>query len=305
MLTMVLHTKVSIVLPQKEKKCKFAIHKNCTKRYTFIMENKNKLIKHDKRIASLLASHKDNPNYKKTLDSYNNKVYKVSDTGITYRTISSWESANLLLAEPNKNEKWRKFSIIEVLWLQIIKELRSIGFSKKKIHNLKNQLFRTREIFGNSITDTFAVYLFSFNGERDVVIIVDQDGNGDFAIDLEYEMSLRDDKFPNTHVVLNLNKIYADFSGDTKFRQRNQYFWIYNNQQLELLNAIYNDPMLKEIIIKPKNGEIDKLDFKRQIDNPANVIDAVGSAIKEGKRRKIVINIEPNKVVSIEDTLKK
>lgn len=264
----------------------------------------NNFIKHDERFVALLASHRENPTYKATLDKYNKKIFKVSDTKISYRTINSWENAGLLLSGQNKEAKWRKFTIIEVLWLQIIRELRILGFSTKKILNLKNNLFQVHKQYGDQITDTFAVHLFSINAKRDVMIVINIKGDGDFLIDFEYELSQRNVEFPNTHVVLSINKIYADFSEHPELRAKNQFFYIYNDKELAILNAVMNDPNIREIVIKPENGKIKRLDFKRHERNPENVMEFVRNAVAENVRRDITIKIEPNKVVLLEDVRK-
>lgn len=284
------------------------IYPNYTRWYKLIMNNlpqKPQLLFHSPDIINLLSGLRIDPQYAKNLTRYNDKVYKVADTKVSYRTINSWEGANLLLGGQNKGAKWRKFSLIEVMWLQIIRELRELGFSTKKILVLKNSLFQIRKEYGDLDTATFGVYLFSINAKRDVLIVVDNEGVGDFAIDIEYELSQRTDTFPNTHIVLNLNKIYAGFADLPEYRKRNQDFYIYDNKQLQILNAIYNDPLVKEIIIKPKDGKMDKLDFKRRTSNPKDVVEFVNDAIKKGERREITIKIEPQKVVSLVDVLKK
>jgi len=267
------------------------------------MENTSFLI-HEKNLLTFLQSHKDNPSYKKTLDSYNKRVFKVSDTKTTYRTINSWDNAGILLGEVNQESKWRKFSLIEVIWIQIIKELRTIGISTHKIKTLKDSIFKHNEDFGDSITSRFGVYLFSINAKRDVMIIVNNIGEGDLALDIEYEMSQREDNFPNAHIVLNLNRIFADFSDSPEYRKRNQHFYTYNKKELEILNAIYNKPNIKEIIIKTENKGFGKIDYKSRFKNPNDVMGYMRDALKTNRRRDIRVTIEPNKVLLLEDTEK-
>jgi hypothetical protein len=262
------------------------------------------LVVHAPETIELLSSHQFNPSYKKSIDSYNEKVFKMSDTEVSSRIINSWESLGLLVGKQNKESKWRKFSLIEILWIEIIKELRKLGFSSEKILNVKNSIFKINEKYGKTITATFGVYLLSINAHRDIILIIDNEGNSDMAMDFEYEMSQRVDEFPNTHIVISLNKVYSDFTRRPEFRKRNQDFYIYSKQELEILSAIYLNPDIKEITIKPENTSFGKLDFKYRKTNPSDVVDLVRKAVAENKRKELRITIEPNKVTLFEETKK-
>ena len=86
-------------------------------------ENQDSFIIHNPLLSNFLVTLKDDPRYKTTIDSYTEKNFKASDTGQSYRTLNSWDNAGLLLNLPKDDNKWRKFSIVEILWIFIIKEL--------------------------------------------------------------------------------------------------------------------------------------------------------------------------------------
>jgi DNA-binding transcriptional MerR regulator len=68
------------------------------------------------------------------------KRYTVKDSDISYRVINHWDDKGLLPDGVQVDEeKWRKFSFIEIVWLEIIKELRSFGLSLECIVKIKDQ----------------------------------------------------------------------------------------------------------------------------------------------------------------------
>ena len=140
----------------------------------------------------------------------------------------------------------------------------------------------------------------SIRAKRDVIVVIANNGTGDFVMDFEYELALRNNDFPNTHIVINLNKICADFEGKPEYRKRNQYFYINNTKELEIINAINSLPNINEIVIKPLNGKIRKVDYKTQIKNPDKVLDLIKDLITRSPRNEIVVKTEQNKVVLIE-----
>lgn len=66
------------------------------------------------------------------------KRYTVKDSDISYRVINHWDDKGLLpKGVQDEDEKWRKFSFVEVVWLEVLKELRSFGLSLESIAKIK------------------------------------------------------------------------------------------------------------------------------------------------------------------------
>ncbi len=61
----------------------------------------------------------------------------VNDLCISYRTINNWEANGLMLKGRKNSRDWHKFSFVDFIWLNIVFELRQLGFPLKKIQKLK------------------------------------------------------------------------------------------------------------------------------------------------------------------------
>ena len=58
------------------------------------------------------------------------KKYTVRDTDVSHRVICHWGEKGILPAGfGDIGDGWRKFSLIEIVWLQVVKKLREFGFS--------------------------------------------------------------------------------------------------------------------------------------------------------------------------------
>ena len=247
----------------------------------------------------------EDPSYQRTLESYTEEIYTTKKTGQTHRTINSWDTAGLLLALPNRNNKWRKFSLVEIIWIYIIRELRSIGFSKKKILTLKGLIFPTLPNSNVTETTRFKQYILSVVAKRDVYLIVKPDGEGDLAIDIELLETERKSKdFPKTYTVISINKLCAEFTGNEEYNSRNQFLYIPTNQELNLLNEVKNTKNLKEATLKVNENKISRINYKKTLDTRATLTN-LNNAIKSGERKEIHINIENGNVVYFEETDKK
>lgn len=54
--------------------------------------------------------------------------------GLTYATIKYWESKDyLILSLPKEADEWRKYSVIELLWFQLLKKVVDMGCAIEKV----------------------------------------------------------------------------------------------------------------------------------------------------------------------------
>ena len=64
---------------------------------------------------------KDLPN-NKISQVLNNRERKITLNSVTYRQINSWEEQGLLTIE-RENREWRKYSLMDAIWVKILQEL--------------------------------------------------------------------------------------------------------------------------------------------------------------------------------------
>lgn len=227
-----------------------------------------------------------------------NKKYKVSDTNETYRVINSWSDSGLLLGENDRTNGWRKFSLTDMIWLQILKELRELGLSLDKLRELKSSIFKDNS---NLLFQFFIAQAIS---KKDIVLIVTKNGDGSFIRETEYHNFQIITQVPTTFIVMSLNKIYADVTNKPKLKEKNEDApLLINSRERELINRITFDNELKEVVIKPKNNKINRVEFKTAIQNPEEAITEIRKALKDdtkGKRKTLSVIQEDGKVVLIE-----
>ncbi|MCA6437018.1 MAG: MerR family transcriptional regulator [Bacteroidota bacterium] len=71
------------------------------------------------------------------------KTFAPKDLGINYRTIVHWDEKGLLMPEEPTKEpnKWRAFSFVELIWIDLAQEIRTLGYSLPQLILLKKNLF--------------------------------------------------------------------------------------------------------------------------------------------------------------------
>ncbi len=79
-------------------------------------------------------------------ENFNNRIilnmrsYTVGTSNISYRVINHWDKAGLLPQGLKDGAGWRKFSLVEMVWLKVIQHFREYGFSLDKIARAKKSL---------------------------------------------------------------------------------------------------------------------------------------------------------------------
>lgn len=69
------------------------------------------------------------------------KHFSLKDTGLTQIVIHNWDGHGLLLSDRENKEKWRKYDIVEFIWLKVLKELRDTGVSLPVLQKYREGLF--------------------------------------------------------------------------------------------------------------------------------------------------------------------
>ena len=71
--------------------------------------------------------------------SIHDRVFTIQDIGANYRWLDHWHSKGLLLSNYDIH-KWKKFNLIEYVWIKIILELRRFNTSLKTVAKVKEML---------------------------------------------------------------------------------------------------------------------------------------------------------------------
>lgn len=69
------------------------------------------------------------------------KRFSLNDVGVTYRWISHWHKKGLLIGSYEEG-KWRKFDLIEYVWLKMIIQMRKFNLSLETIKRIKQDMIQ-------------------------------------------------------------------------------------------------------------------------------------------------------------------
>ncbi len=224
--------------------------------------------------------------------------YTVSNTNQSYRTINNWDENKILFENTERGNGWRKFSIVEIVWIEIIKELRKFGLSLSSIKILRDKNFIIKK------DDSFDPILLAFyiarvmNGD-DVLLVADAEGNGSFCRIEDYINSQIIKPLPASYIMVSINKIYFRISKNQRYLKNNTHFMPMNSKELEMFGKIM-EGNVSEIKIKPKDGKIGRISYKSSVIEPKEAMEELRKELSDKKMKSITINQDDSgKIVSI------
>lgn len=201
-----------------------------------------------------------NPNF---LEKLNEKKYTTKDTDKTFRTINFWESEGLLDNTREKgNEKWRKFSLIDIVYMQILSKLRDFGFSIQKLKKVKIDLMKELDYEG--VKTSFSVLEYAYirtinsNNRGNVYLVATPEGNiyCTTISDMLFAESIYG--LPDSYIFINLNKLLTEkinFNSGDKIPVHDEHLYVLDGKgEEELLELLRTSEFNNINIISKKDG---------------------------------------------------
>lgn len=227
--------------------------------------------------------------------SYTMKYVK----GIPRSSISRWQDEGVLDVDEGGVQKWRKFNLIELLWLSVIEELRTFGFSISNIKNVKEQLFASitledqqqYPLIEHTIMEALIYAVPAF-------LIIDKQGEASIVDDKEYVKQLQAEQIVN-HIVISINQSIKDNILHLYSKPIYTKSSVLSKQELKVLSAV-REKNFQSIKIKKKSGEIDMIEGYETINTEEKIVDL----LKSGKYQNIEVKQENGKIVCINRKMK-
>ena len=103
--------------------------------------------------------------YELYISAFTALLFTSRQTGYTRKELSTWNKADLLPYKISKSETkeeskariissfWRRYSLIECVWIKVVVKLLRFGINEALIVDLKNQLFQQVDSIEKNETD--------------------------------------------------------------------------------------------------------------------------------------------------------
>ena len=137
----------------------------------------------------------------------NEKVLSNLYTDSGARVINLWIKDGLMDDDRDETQRWHKFSLIEVIWVNIIEELRDTGYSKEKIKKVKEQLLLSIEGVNSKYPYLEFHLIASILYGSPFFILTDKEGNANI-VGLDNYVAILNGGHVNCHTVLSLDGVF-------------------------------------------------------------------------------------------------
>ena len=197
-----------------------------------------------------------------------------------------------MLDKTRVGNEWRKFSVMDAIWLKIIHELRNFGMSWNQIKVTKESLEFQSKKCGVSMPLLEFYTAFAIANKMPVMILVFNDGVAIPANYTQYKVS-RDFLGLDNHIQLSLNNIIQGFFPDVDLKPNQKIEIPVDLDEMELL-AFIRLNLFEKVEIKLKSGKMTILEGTERL----SLSDKLTDIVRQHDYQKIEFDVAGGKKVS-------
>ena|GEM_PF-1261815 len=234
-------------------------------------------------LFTFLSDIDEQPLFKSHLERRREKTLSIKGSDISYRVLNHW--CNKGLIEDNRKDgvedkSWRRFSIFDRLWIEVIIELRHYGVSLDIIKKIREKI--SKPIIENSYGLTnfeYAVYRCEIKLKSQTHLVVFKDGFSEITSELDMEVASIIGNW-DSHIDINLNNVWSKLSD--KFLSDKVKSFVLADDELKLLTALRLENNSEITAQMDEHGKIKMLKKKRLL-KVGEIEDYVSSDMKFGE----------------------
>ena len=211
-------------------------------------------------------------------DLFTDHVLSLDREKFSSRIINHWES-NGLFNDPRIEKKgWRKFSLMEVIWLFLIHELRSFGFPLEGIRKVKECLQAWDEKNLYAALEYFIAYSVSYN--HPIYLFVGKSGEGEILSQNDFLEYFSTGQLTQGSILINILEILNDLFPDRELKGPtipNAEGITLSEEEMKLIANIRLGTY-SSINIKMQDGQMNRIEYEESINNAERVINILNSS---------------------------
>ena len=243
----------------------------------------------------------DIPNYENLNKLLNEKIYTSKFVvGITKQTLTRWQQSSFIEDTRHTDKGWTKFSLIDILWMGIIIELRDYDISIENIVKIKKYLFSLNESYKSDKLkniDWATIQVITY--AHPIFFVTNATGEFHILDDIAYVNKLQLGEIRN-HLVLSLNQLIK-VNIEALFTEPDfSLFKGLSKDEIQVLLILRSENYLSVTITK-RNGTIDTIEGTQRISQKDKIV----SILQEHDYQDIEIKQAGGKIVHITRTVKK
>tara|TARA_B110000259_G_C13964190_1_gene381933 strand:- start:17 stop:832 length:816 start_codon:yes stop_codon:yes gene_type:complete len=148
----------------------------------------------------------------KIKEQLNEQKYKIDDKRLSSRLLNHWYKTGIIDDDRPNSKGWKKFSISELVWIQIVFKLRKFGFDLNRIKLVKNHI----DVY-NKFDKSSKCLLLDLNivvaiySSVPIKLIVFESGQANIVRQVDIDISNQTQMIPEDFIMIDLNKMLDNF----------------------------------------------------------------------------------------------
>lgn len=242
-------------------------------------------------------------NYQKTevYKSFNKlfterEKFTFEQDSITYRLLNSWDANGLLLNEREGGKGWRKYNLLDLAWVFLLKELRKFGYSVEKLKQMKDKFNKKFFIENTGGYDFVELYFVRAIYTKDPIYFVVFE-NASIDIGTLEDISIQTLSFNlGNHIRVSVNSILQNLMPSKNLAPQFRAIRELDLSEIDFIDTMRKDNILEGKVTK-KDGKINTLKF----DEIINVKDGdkLADILKKYNFQNVRFTTRDGKVVEI------
>ena len=153
---------------------------------------------------------------------FNEQNLKVDDSRLSSRVLNHWYESGIITDNRPNGKGWKKFSLTEIVWVNIVFKLRSFGLDLKRIKEVKDHIdvYNPIDKTSNCPLLDFYMYVAIFS-KIPIKLVVFESGQAEIVrqidIDLANHIGLIKEDFISIDINKLLNKLFTKKNIETDY----------------------------------------------------------------------------------------
>lgn len=253
------------------------------------------------------------------LELIRDRKFKIGDTKMTYRQLNHLDQAGLIDESRKSDKQWRTFNITDLLYLNVVMNLRGFDVKHDKIKYIQKMFYRPNINFKDigGVTDAEIAIIGLLLEVVPIGILVFIDGEAILTDnpDISYLQGFLDIKHrPHIFIMLyetfknEMNKFWKDLKGQITidfegYKNKYKYF-PYTDKEHDLLAFVKDSDITKIIIEKKSDGQF-LLKGKKSKNGPFITPEDILKLINSKQYGGVGLRMQDGKIAYLEDTITK
>ena len=144
--------------------------------------------------------------------SLNEQIHKIGDERLSSRVLNHWYEAGILDDDRPNGKGWKKFSISELIWIQIVIKLRGFGLDLVRIKKVKQEinLYHSSENISKCPLLDFYIILSTITSSP-IKFIVFESGEATVTRQIDIDIANASGLLQEDFISIDMNKLVSKF----------------------------------------------------------------------------------------------